>query len=547
MYFIKPADPNPITPLSAGLLLLLCLVWLLTGLIGHDPWNPDEPVVLGVVYAMLVTDNWLIPTLVDQPHLHYPPLYYWTAALFARVFLPWLELHDAARLASGFYMGLTLLFVGLAGRRLYGEGRGWGAVICLIGCMGLLVRAHQMQVDLVLLAGCAMWLYGFSYVQEHWRRAALWLGVGLGIGFLAKGFVAPLWFVLIALLLSLVTGRWRDVGYWRTIAMAWLVALPWLLVWPFWLYLDAPGAFELWLWQHNLDIWLHPEQWLAQLSPGYYLLNLGWFAWPAFPLALWLLWHARRTLKRREDLQLPLVMLLVMLVTLSLAPDPKVLWALPMLLPFALLAAASLTLLRRGAANALYWFGLMTFVLLALFIWWGWAGLLLDNNAKITRLLKDLYPNFEPVVNGGAFMLALLACVLWLVLVWRNKHSMRRAVLNWSGGMTLIWVLAMSLWLPWLDSGKSYRGVVLAMKQAMPSRYQCVGYTELNQASRAMLHYFGGIAVQYDPKQRCDLWLSHDDRAQPMSRPAYWRQIWEGGRKGERSEYFRLYRKSVHL
>jgi hypothetical protein len=47
MYFIKPTDPNPITPAKAALLGLLCLVWLGTGLVGHDPWKPDEAYSFG--------------------------------------------------------------------------------------------------------------------------------------------------------------------------------------------------------------------------------------------------------------------------------------------------------------------------------------------------------------------------------------------------------------------------------------------------------------------------------------------------------------------
>ena len=84
-----------------------------------------------------------------------------------------------------------------------------------------------------------------------------------------------------------------------------------------------------------------------------------------------------------------------MLVTLSLVPNIKEVFALPMLLPIALLATASLSTLKRGAANALDWFGLMTFALLAILMWWGWAGLLLDNHAKITPWLKDYQPELR--------------------------------------------------------------------------------------------------------------------------------------------------------
>ncbi|WP_230368891.1 hypothetical protein [Paludibacterium denitrificans] len=41
------------------LLLLLCFVWLWPGIIGHDPWKPDEPYVMAVVDGMVRSGNWL--------------------------------------------------------------------------------------------------------------------------------------------------------------------------------------------------------------------------------------------------------------------------------------------------------------------------------------------------------------------------------------------------------------------------------------------------------------------------------------------------------
>ena len=125
-YYTKLKEPE-ITPLKAGFLFLLCAVWLLTGLIGHDPWKPDEAYSFGLVYHILQSHDWIVPTLVGEPYMDKPPLFYWTAAIFAKLLAPVLPLHDGARLATGFYTALTLLFVGLSGRELFGENRGWAA------------------------------------------------------------------------------------------------------------------------------------------------------------------------------------------------------------------------------------------------------------------------------------------------------------------------------------------------------------------------------------------------------------------------------------
>jgi len=545
MYFIKPTDPHPLTPAKALLLGVLILIWVATGLVGHDPWKPDEATGFGLIYSILQSGDWLAPALAGEPYMDKPPLFYWTAALFAQLFSPLLPLHDGARLASGFYIALTLLFTGLAGRKLYGENRGWAAAIILMGCVGMLVRAHQMITDLALLAGCAMLLYGFAYSQERAVRAGVLIGTGMGIGFMSKGFIAPVQFVLIAVLLPALFKNWRTRSYFSSMTIAAWCALPWLTAWPLLLYQYSPRLFADWAWTHNIGHWLDYAKSGPNRESLYYLKNLPWIAWPALPLAAWTLWQSRKRMAQRDDLHLPLVAFGVMLVTLSLVPHIKEVFALPMLLPITLLATASLSSLKRGAANALDWFGLMTFALAAILMWWGWAGLLLDNHAKITRLLKDYQPGFDPAFHAVPFAIAIMATVLWLVLVWRVGRSMRRAVVNWATGITLVWILAMTLWLPWLDSGKSYRSMVASLKQSMPEQYQCIGRDDnLGEGQRAMLHYFGNIITRHDPGNRCGLRLIQGDKlSRPLLDETRWEEIWEGSRMGDKNEHYRLYRR----
>lgn len=544
MYFIKPTDPYPITPAKAVMLGLLCLIWLGTGLVGHDPWKPDEAYSFGLIYSMLQSGDWLVPTLAGEPFMDKPPLFYWTAAALAKLFSPLFSLHDGARLASGLYTTLTLLFIGLAGRKLYGENRGWAAAIILIGCLGMLVRAHEMITDLALLAGCAMMLYGFIHSQARVLRAGFWIGTGTGIGFMSKGFISPVLLILIAAFLPGLFKIWRTRNYFNSLAVSALFALPWLTIWPLLLYLRSPQLFIDWSWGHNIGNWFDYAKAGPNTESFYYLKNLPWLAWPALPLAIWVVWKSRKRLAQRDDLQLPLVVFGVMLVTLSLVPNIQEVFALPMLLPIALLATASLSMLKRGAANALDSFGLITFALLAILMWWGWAGLLLDNQAKITHWLKDFQPGFEPELHTTPFIIAIIATVLWLVMVWRVGRSMRRAVVNWAAGMTLTWILAMTLWLPWLDSGKSYRGMVSALQTSLPKKYQCIAGESLGEGQRAMLHYFGSIITQRDAKHRCDLRLIQGDKlSKPLFDEKRWKKIWEGSRKGDKNEHYRLYQR----
>jgi 4-amino-4-deoxy-L-arabinose transferase-like glycosyltransferase len=534
---------HPITPAKAWMLALLCAVWIFTGLVGHDPWKPDEAYSFGLVYHILQSGDWLVPTLAGEPWMDKPPLFYITAAAFAKLFSPWLALHDGARLASGFYTTLTLLFTGLAGRELFGKGRGWAAAIILMGCLGMLVRAHQIITDLALLTGCAMMLYGFALSLRRTLPAGILLGTGMGIGFMAKGFIAPVLFLFIGASL-LLFHAWRRREFFSSLGIAALFALPWLTIWPYLLYQRSPELLMQWAWTHNIGRWFDYARSGDYDEAFYYIKILPWLAWPALPLAAWAVWEARKKVLHEPEFQLLLVSFTVMLVTLSLVPNIKEVFALPMLLPLALLATASLATLRRGAANALDWFGIMTFGLFAILMWWGWAGLLLDNHAKITHWLKDYQPGFIPAFHSTPFWLAFATSVLWVVLVWRVGRSMRRAVVNWAAGTTLLWMLAMTLWLPWLDSGKSYRNMVASLKHALPAKHSCIGNEHLGDGQRAMLQYFGDILTQRHARNTCDLLLVQGAVVtQPLRDETEWKKIWEGGRTGDKVERYRLYQR----
>jgi 4-amino-4-deoxy-L-arabinose transferase-like glycosyltransferase len=531
-----------ITPAKAGLLALLCATWLVTGLIGHDPWKPDEAYSFGLVYHILQSGDWLVPTLAGEPFMDKPPLFYITAAALAKFFSPLLPLHDGARLASGLFVGLTLLFVGLAGREMFGRDRGWTAAIILIGCLGMLVNAHLMSTDLGLLLGCAMMLYGYALSERRPLLAGLLLGTGLGIGFMSKGFIAPVLFGLISTLL-LSFGTWRTRNYFTSLAIAILCALPWLSIWPALLYQRSPELFMTWAWKENIGNWLHFARSAHYSETFYHLKNLPWFAWPALPLAAWGVWDARKKIMQQREGQLLLVSFLVMLIVLSFVPNIQEIFALPMLLPIVLLATMALPKVRRGAANALDRFGIITFGFIAILLWWSWSGLITGQSTKVSRWLKEYQTEFAPTFDVAPFLIALAVTVLWLLLVWRVGRSMRRSVTNWASGVTLLWVLAMTLWLPWIDFNKSYRSMVVSLAAALPEQHGCIASRYLGDGQKAMLHYFGNILTKPGGELNCDLLLTQGNLSKSDQQQGGWKTLWTGGRRGQKSDRYYLYQR----
>jgi 4-amino-4-deoxy-L-arabinose transferase-like glycosyltransferase len=407
----------------------------------------------------------------------------------------------------------------------------------------MLVRAHEILTDNTLLTGCAMMLYGYALSLRRAKLAGIFLGIGLGVGFMSKGFIAPTLWLFISLSL-LIFRSWRTRSYLVTQSIALLCALPFFTVWPYLLYQHSPELFLDWAWTRNIGRWFGFARGGDFHEVLYYLKALPWMAWPAAPLAVWTVWEARKRVLIEAEFQLLLVSFIVMLLALSFVPDINDQNGLPMLLPIALLATASLSTLRRGAANALDWFGIMTFAFLAILFWWGWAGLLLDNNAKITHWLKDYQPGFEADFLAVPFWTAFAVTVLWVVLVWRVGRSVRRSLINWAAGITLLWILTMTLWLPWLDNGKSYRHMIDDLKANLPKKYNCIADVNIGDSQRAMLQYFGDIKPRLKSARVCNLLLVQGNRvAKPIEDEIGWEKIWEGGRKGDQNERFRLYQR----
>jgi 4-amino-4-deoxy-L-arabinose transferase-like glycosyltransferase len=530
-------------------LVALCAAWILLGLFGHDPWKPDDAISFGIAYDMLEHGYWVAPRLAGTPVPDRPPLLYALAAATAAAFRDLLPLYDGARIAVGAVVGATLWLLSLAARELYGRAFGWLAVLLFIGSIGLWDRGHQLSLDMGVLPWDALALYALAIVLRRPLAGGGLLGLAIGAAFLFRGALGASLIALTALLLPVFAG-WRTRRYALALGLAAAIAVPLLVVWPLALHIHAPELFGEWLEAQSLTRFFGLAPGSPAVEPFYYLKNLTWFAWPALPLALWTLWvrgRAYNATLASPGVELPVTMLCVLLLVLSAAADSRTGLALPMLLPLALLGAAEVDTLKRGYSGALDWFGILTFGLIGIVLWGLWIESLRSGMpVAVARIFRDTQPGFQPPWELIPLVASILLTLLWLILVRPARRSNRRAVLNWAAGMTLAWGLFATIWLPYVDSRRSYRPVMESLAAHMPAHI-CVAGRNLGEPQRALLEYFAHIVTVRDDlpeADRCDALLSQvggNESAEPPD-PS-WEKVWEGHRRGDDTERFVLFRR----
>ncbi|MFT4173184.1 MAG: glycosyltransferase family 39 protein [Rhodocyclaceae bacterium] len=524
------------------MLVVLFLVYALPGNIGHVPWRGDDVVHIGIATQMLHDGDWLVPRIAGMPFLEWPPLAHWLGAS-AGALLGWLlPLHDAIRLATVLALALTVWPLAATARRLFGEDAGNAAFLLSIGSLGLLIHAHEAQPQMFVLAALSCTLYGLSLMPQHPRRGSLIAGCALAAAFLSGGLAGvaltlPLW-----LFLPLGCRQCREGFLPGAYVQALVIAIALSAIWPILMAIYEPAQLAVW-WRDEIN----------DVSPGLISLTrindqlslLTWFAWPLWPVALWALWHRRSQLREYHYLMLTVSLLISLWVVVATGPVRPA-NALPLLAPLLVLAASELARLRRGAANAFDWFGVMTFCAVGVFLWVAWSALHLGWPAPLGRNIMRLTPGFEPTWNWGLLGVAVALSAAWIVALVRMPYFPLRGALHWALGITLVWCLNGALWFDWFDYDKNYRPIVQQVAQRVRGE-QCIAVDGFGDGQRAAFYYFGGMQVDDNPgaDNRCKVLVTYAGGRNPLPEVgSAWQRVWqfEKGR-GRQAERFVLYRR----
>ncbi|MDP9108203.1 MAG: glycosyltransferase [Pseudomonadota bacterium] len=569
-----PASATRALPRLA--LFALCLLYILPGLFGRDPWKTDDAEGFGIMWTMAhgSFQDWLWPNIVGLPIPDKGPLTFWIGALCIKLFGWALGDALAARIATiAFFMlgtasvwfatyqlgrrpaaqPLKLAFGGQPEPADFGRTLADGALLIYLGCLGLLLHSHETSAEALQVSLVAVALFTatrlFSLPE---RRAAFQVGAALGALALTRGWVVPAALFGALCLLGALRDRPALLQLVRySFPLALLVTASWPLL------ASVTQPFGSSPWPAWIDWNFDQVDWPTFESLTYFLRYGIWFTWPAWPFAGWAV-YAWRNQRSALHIMLPLAFVVVGIVLALLNPNHVEGILLPLLPPLAILAAFGLPTMKRGAINAVDWFSVMTFCTMAGFIWIGWIAKQTGWPTRLAHSASKLAPGYQPEFNLFAVIVAALATAGWAALVhWRLSRQpsvLWRAVVLSSGGVILCWLLLMTLWLPSINYGKSYAGVARQIALHLPAADaagSCVD-TNVGPTQRASFAYFGPVRFPPFNGGRCRFLLiqdtneSHDDTVHFASFGGIgnWHLLWAGRRPADRDERFRLYQRN---
>ena len=553
------------------LLWTLLLIYAIAGLPGHDPWFQDDASSFGVMWTMARghTADWWLPNVFGAPLAEEGPLSFWVGAFFIRLFGSWLGDAVAARLTCLFWFAIgasslwyatyrvaqrdeaqpvAFAFGGEANARDYGRMLADVAVLLFLGTIGIAVRLHQTTAETAAVALIAAILLGLAIALERPRFGACVAGFALGALALTRG-VAPALFAVPAIIAA-GPAVYRGRARWEIPVIATLLAVACFAVWPITATAlvpqSAPDFFAAW------RAWTRDTIGFPGLIElGRIGRNFPWYVWPLWPLALWTVYAWRHAL-RAPHIALAGLLSLSMLARLVFSSAPgeaMLILTVPALVP---LAAFGATTLRRAAENALDWFSIALFSLVALGAWAYFIAMVTGTPPKMAASMARLVPGFTEPVSIIATIAAVIASTAWFVLVvWRVRT---RPPMLWRGpmlaaaGLTMLWVLVNLLYLPLINYSRSYAGLAaqVAEQVRQSGGSPCIFAHRLLPAHRALFALAGMRFVRPEQEADCQVALHRDSRRSRLDDeppPGPWQLIWEGSWPTRQDEVFRLYRR----
>lgn len=330
--------------LKTGLLLLFGFLLVYIAPLGFRPMIvPDEVRYAEIPREMIATGDWIVPRLDGLDYFEKPVMGYWIDALSMLTFG---QNRFAARFPSAMAAGLCALLTGLlVARAAKDRGGGLLAPLIFLTCLEVVGVGVFAVLDGILTAFLTLAMTAFYFATESPRgsfreRGLLALfGIGCGLAFLTKGFLAFAVPVSIIVPYMIWCGRWKDLFRMAGIPIvaAALVSLPWAIA----VHRNAPDYWHYFFWeehvkrfmatdaQHKAPVWTYLAAFPAAALPWSVLI-------PAAATGM------DRPLRQTPLFRFALCWFLFPMLFFSAASGKLLTYILPCFPPFAILLALGL-------------------------------------------------------------------------------------------------------------------------------------------------------------------------------------------------------------
>lgn len=328
-------------------LVLLAIFCLITFFVSRDALPTDIMESRNIVTAreMVEEGNWLVPTMNGELRLEKPPLPTWIAGMIEMWFPDNL---GAQRTAAGIMGSLwtvyLFLFVRYMSRR---EDLAVATTIVFLTCYNLVLMGRSATWDIYCHAFMMAAIYYLTralYEEHHYRQRFILSGIFMGLSFLSKGPVSFYALLLPYVITMIALPRPSMKGKWRALVLMAVVVLIISCWWYIYLLIAEPDKVSAVI-HKETSAWSNHN-----VRPWYYywrfFLEMG--AWALFMLASLFVPYWKRHITVKRDYLLSITWALSSLVLLSLMPEKKTRYLLPLLAPCSIVVGCLIIHFKQG-------------------------------------------------------------------------------------------------------------------------------------------------------------------------------------------------------
>ncbi len=558
------------------LLFSLFLIYLIPGFLGRDPWKYDDAIGFGVVQQIISTggDTWFQAKVAGQLVPGFSTIAFWPNAFLYQAFswtelppfllsilgsLCWVALFFFLIWETGYAWGCLpeaqpekLPFGGQPSPTEYAATLADGVFLLALSTVGWVTRFHEISLFAAQMCAAVLVLRSGAFLLENKILSGVSLFfVSILLLALFHSFIGAVLLAVSAIVsFSLIKPK---KGCWLGIPLIGLLLL-FMIDYFFqgYLYFSAARAIPKW---SSLGGW---EQ-LGRLA------DWVWVLWPAcFLVLIFCLRYAKRWDMFHKILATYSLFILGLACLFVSDIESFLFLVIPSLL---LLTVFTLPILGRAVISLLDSFAFVFFGGLILVLWVGWLAFYTGSPPGMTRLIAKWVPGFAMPFNFLSIIFAILLTASWgMVVIWRLRWHPRvlwRGIVLSASGVTVVWGLLSTLWLPAINHSRSYQDIALSVKDRFIKYNQsqnnheygaknCVATEQLDLPQRAIFAYVGQLPLAFELKKspQCHYLLIQDnvidrkDDSLPRrsnTTEGKWVKVWEGRRVAEANWRYRLY------